>query len=201
MYADWHTDGDGVFHLGQFLDVFRQFSDRPKLEALKADLEAANDAITATVLADTLSEIDPRFEKFKAVIGSIPAGAIPNFISLLLQIITLIVAIQTLKSSDSDHEENLQLQQQHSQLSHEQFEYQKEQDAKRFSEQEEINRRIKNLEEEFNRKIQEISRQESEREYTNKSSSNGHGLKGSLRNKPCSCGSGLKAKKCHPAGC
>ncbi|MDB6061473.1 MAG: hypothetical protein JWM78_1576 [Verrucomicrobiaceae bacterium] len=200
MYVDWHTDENGEFHLGQFFAVFRQFGDRPKLEAFKADLEAANDAVTAVELAETLSELDPRFEKFREVIGLIPAGAIPNFISVLLQIITLVVTIQAWSSSDGNHNEDVQLQQQQFQLSREQFEYQKQQDAKKAKEQEEIERRINNLQAEFNQKMQEISRHGAvslESDETNSHRS----LKGALRNKPCPCGSGLKAKKCHPAGC
>jgi len=204
-YADWSTDEKGVFHLHDVFDYVNKIKDTNKLQSLKADLEAANDAVTAQELADTLADIDPSFLQFKNVIKSIPVNLIANFISILVSIITLVILYQTMQSADENHDENIELQKEQLELSREEFEHEKQQNIKNDIKQSKTNKEIKGLQEqidslrhEFDKKLTQIN---ANNEYViNSKTKTKSTLKGSFRNKPCLCGSGIKAKKCHPDG-
>lgn len=204
-YADWHTDDKGAFHLHEVFDYVRNIKDTSKLQTLKADLEAANDAVTAQELADTLADIDPSFLQFKNVIKSIPTNLIANFISILVTILTLVILYQTMRSADENHDENIELQKEQIKLSREEFEYKKQKDVKRDIKRTETNKEIEDLQEQINSLRQEFDKNIGLINANNKHVSNANikgksNLKGNCRNKPCLCGSGIKAKKCHPDG-
>ena len=205
-YADWNTDSQGEFHLQGFFSALRGLQDVEKLRALKFDLEAANDAVTAHELADTLVELEPSFGKFKKALSSIPANKVGSLLQTLISIITIVIMLKTWQSSDENHEENIALQREQQNLSREQFEYQKERDTKQDSisskadqERDDLKIQIDELQKQFEEKLKEIDSQES-RGDAGAPSVRGAKLKGSCRNKPCTCGSGKKAKKCHPNG-
>jgi len=197
---DSFTDSSGELHVQGLFQHLQQFKDHKKLEALQVNIEAANDAITAVELSEALTELDPSFSQFSKVITSIPPSAIKYFINVLMGIITLVIAYQTWQSADENHDESISLQRDQLELSREEFEYKKEQDKNQESiEKQEIERKINELRFDFERKLREIesSRNRSQRETPIQVKSS---LKGSERNKPCPCGSGRKAKRCHPNG-
>lgn len=197
---DSYTDSEGRLHIQDVFNYVQTFKDTAKLKVLKTDLEAANDKITAEELADTLAEIEPGFDKFKSIIQSLPSASISSFISILVSILTLVILYQTWQSSEDNHNESIGIQKSQLELSREQFEYQKEQDKKDNNsksiadkERENIQKQIDDLKKEFDKKLKNI-------EQKNNSNTTKTRLKGNCRNKPCPCGSGKKAKKCHPNG-
>lgn len=197
-YADWSTDSSGQFHLGGFFSELRAYRDVGKLEELKSELEAANDSVTAQELADVLIEIEPGFKKFKQAIALIPAGKIGTVIQTLVSIITLLVLLNQWSSDEEFKEEQLKLQR-------EQFEYQKERDRKSDSEKSESEKEIENIQRQIDTLQQQLQQNLEENSQgrnlgPRNGSSPGSKLKGNCRNKPCPCGSGKKAKKCHPNG-
>jgi hypothetical protein len=205
-YVDWSTDSKGKFQIKGFFSALRDFEGIGKLQTLKVDLEANNNFITAHELADTLVELDPSFEKFKTVLTSIPSDKTQFFIQTIVSIIMVMIMLQTLQSTDENHDESIGIQREQHNLSREQFEYQKEKDAKQGAtnsaiklEQDELKNKIDLLENEFEEKLNKLENRKFNREsfqqYEGKSK-----LKGNCRNKPCLCGSGIKAKKCHPKG-
>jgi len=198
-----YTDSEGRLHIQDFFKYVQGFKDTAKLKTLKTDLEAANDKITAEELADTLAAIEPDFDKFKSIIQSLPAASISSFIQILVSILTLVILYQTSHSSDENHEESIEIQKSQLDFSREQFEYNKEQDKNNQSnksqadkERENIQKQIDDLKKEFDKKLKNI---EASKENVILPSTKPH-LKGSCRNKSCPCGSGKKAKKCHPNG-
>ena len=200
---DSYTDSEGRLYIQDLFKYVQDFKDTSKLKTLKIDLEAANDKITAEELADTLAGIEPGFDKFKSIIQSLPSASISSFITILVSILTLVILYQTGQSSEENHEESIEIQKSQLKLSREQFEHQKEQDKnnqrsknKADKERENIQKQIDDLKKEFDKKLKDIEvRKEKENSKTNKPH-----LKGNCRNKPCPCGSGRKAKKCHPNG-
>jgi hypothetical protein len=203
---DSFTDSQGHLHIRDLFNYLQNYKDTRKLEELKHSLEAANESITAVELANALAEIEPGFEKFKNLIRSIPGNSISNFINTLVQIILLLIAYQTWQSTEENYHESMEVQRVQLEFSREQFEYQKQQDKNNRDsqkqtekEREEIKRQIEALKAEFERKLKEVGKKSSiaNQQRTSKYKSN---LKGNCRNKPCPCGSGMKAKKCHPNG-
>lgn len=198
-FADWNTDSQGRFHLKGFFSTLSNVKDVEKLRKLKDNLEAANETITAHELADTLVEIEPGFKEFKVALKSIPENKINFLVQTLLTIITLVIMLKTLQSSDENHKESINLQR-------EQFEYQKERDKiqdetrlQEGQERERLQKQIEQLQREFEEKIETINN-EARTKKEIQPSMRGSRLKGSSRNKPCPCGSEIKAKKCHPNG-
>jgi predicted Holliday junction resolvase-like endonuclease len=133
----------------------------------------------------------------------LPAASISSFIHILVSILTLVILYQTWQSSDENHEESIEIQKSQLDLSREQFEYNKEQDKssrnnKSYAEKERenIQKQIDELRKEFDKKLKKI---EASKQNVIAPSIKSH-LKGNCRNKPCPCGSGKKAKKCHPNG-
>jgi hypothetical protein len=197
-YADWSTDSAGKFYLAGFFSELKAFRDVGKLKALKSELKAANDSVTAQELADVLVEIDPNFQKFKQAIASIPAGKIASVIQTLVAIITLLVLLNQSTSDAEFKEEQIELQK-------DQFEYQKERDRKSDSDTSEsekeidsIQRQINSLQEQLQQNLEE-NRHDRNLDHRNSNRQKAE-LKGNCRNKPCPCGSGKKSKKCHPYG-
>ena len=185
-YADWSTDSQGNFHLHGFFNYFRKIESIEKLQNIKAELEAANDAVTATELADTLSELDENFSKFRNAVTAIPPSAIKDFIQTLIMLITLVVMIQTWQSSEEHHDENITINKKQQELAEKQFEYQKDNDiknGKNEDELEDLKRRILELESDFERKLNEIQK-------------HNDNIKPPSRNSPCTCGSGKRYKNC-----
>jgi|GEM_PF-4708580 len=197
---DSFTDSRGELHIQGFFQHLQKFNDHKKLEVLQANIEAANDAITAIELSEALTDLYPSFSQFSKVIASIPPSAIKYFIKVLMGIITLVITYQTLQSEDEHHDESIQLQTNQLELSREEFEYKKEQDKKQESiEKQKIEEQINELRFDFESKLREI---ESKRNRPHQATSvqAKSSLKGNQRNKPCPCGSGRKSKKCHPNG-
>jgi hypothetical protein len=192
-YADWSTDSAGQFYLSGFFSELRTFRDVEKLKELKSELEAANETVTAQELADVLIEIDPGFQKFKQAIASIPVGKIATVIQTLVGIITLLVLLNQWRSDEKFKEEQLNLQK-------DQFEYQKEMDKKSDSEKSESEKEIENIQKQIDTLQQQLQENLEKNNQGRNGSTPGPGLKGNCRNKPCPCGSGKKAKKCHPNG-
>lgn len=191
-FADWSTDSNGQFYLSGFFSELRTFQDVGKLKELKSELEASNDSVTAQELANVLVEIDPRFQKFKQAIASIPVGRINTVINTVLAIITLLLLWNQLRSDEEFQEEQLNLQK-------EQFEYQKERDKKSDSERSKSEEEIENIQRQID-VLQQKLQQNLEENGQGREGAGQPTLKGNCRNKPCPCGSGKKAKKCHPNG-
>ncbi len=206
MILDSFTDSFGKLHVRDIFVHVQHFSDVEKLTTLKSNLEAANEVISAVELTEVLIEVDPAFAKFKELILALPISSIPTLINILLQIIVLVVMYKSMLNTEENHEENLELQSSQLELSREQFEYQKQKDKKDELKQDKVDEDIDNLK----TKIEDL------KEYFVKELNNHNGniqasgainksrklhkLKGNCRNKPCPCGSGRKAKKCHPRG-
>lgn len=200
-YADWSTDSKGNFHLHGFFSFIKQIKNVETLKNIKAELEAANDKVTATELADTLVELDSSFSKFRELIKSIPASAVKDLIQTLIMLLTLVVMYQTLVTSDEQHEETTSILEQQQELEEDKFDYQKQRDSLEDAETKqaeveraELEKKIRDLELSFEKRLEAL-------ENTNKTPVKPKKkLKGCDRNKPCPCGSGKKAKKCHPNG-
>lgn len=194
QYSDWNTDSQGKFQLDGFFGAVRRLKNPEKIETLKADLESANDSITAEELSDVLVAIDPSFQRFSETLRSIPFSAINSLVQTLVAILTLLVIYQNWQSTQDNHQENIELQR-------EQFEYQKLADSEQARDHDrvdQIDAEIERLKRDFENRLRELERpKESKKEASN---SPKPGLKGNCRNKPCPCGSGKKAKKCHPQG-
>ena len=127
----------------------------------------------------------------------------------------MIVSYQTLENTSKDHKDTNALQEQQLELEREKFEYQKQRDTledaqKKLAEvkRKELDRKIQEVESSFEKRLKalessnkipiEPTRQNTvENKIPVKPSMK---LKGCDRNKPCPCGSGKKAKKCHPNG-
>ncbi len=184
--VDWKIDSQGNFQITSLLADIRNINDFEKLRQLNSNLEAANDENIATELTNALEEIDPSFSRYREYLKSIPSGLMLKLIELLVSLIFLYIANATLDAQNESKElseEANEIQRESLELEREKFKYQKQQDALKVKELEE---KIENL----------IEPDKSETtKLPNKCA-----IKGSLRNKPCPCGSGKKAKKCHPYG-
>ncbi len=201
---DGKMSQSGQYVIRDVFNLIGGIKENTLLESIKADLEASNDAITANELADSLVEIDPSFSKFAEVIRSIPSSSVVAFIGVIINIITLVLLYQTLVTNDEHHEEDISLQKEQIQLEREKFEYEKRKDkkedesrSKSTSEAKNIQKQIEKLKLDFEEKFKALEKNNT---TIKKSSKHIKKLKGSLRNKPCLCGSGIKGKKCHPNG-
>jgi hypothetical protein len=194
QYSDWHTDSQGKFQLDGFFGAVRRLKNSEKIETLKTDLEAANDSMTAEELSDVLVAIDPSFQRFRETLRSIPFSAINSLVQTLVAILTLLVIYQNWQTTEENHEENLELQR-------EQFEYQKSMDSEQAKDRDRIDQiddEIEQLKHDFENRLRELESLGEVRKQASEPTKSG--LKGNCRNKPCPCGSGKKAKKCHPQG-
>lgn len=186
-YIDWSTDSQGNFHLHGFFNVVREIKDVEKLKNIKAELEAANDAVTATELADTLAELDPNFSKFRNLVKEIPPSETKFFITTLLQFIILVMMVLTWRSSQEQHDENIKILQDQQVFAKEQFDYQKQRDIsddKTKDEINEINKKISEIQSNFERKLKEIEMKNNKETIP------------PSRVSPCPCGSGMRYKQC-----
>jgi xanthosine utilization system XapX-like protein len=195
--ADSFTDSQGGLHISEFFNYVRNLRDAKKLEELKSNLETADASTTATELADSLAEIEPSFAMFRNLIQAIPT----EFIVMLIGLLTLIVNFQIYQLTKKNNEESLGVQRSQLELSREQFAYQKEKDKNDQTAQ----RQLEKEREIIGKKIADFEKKLNEVEQKSKATTKANPtrtptLKGNSRNKPCPCGSGKKAKKCHPNG-
>lgn len=202
-YADWHTDSEGKFYLDEVFDYIRNIRDSAKVTRMKAELSAANDDISADQLAKILSLLDPNLEKFADSIRSIPSSAIALFINTVVAILALVLAYLAYQQSDAQHRENKAIQDAQLEQTRNQIKYQKERDKRQDRKEEktegdirEIQQKMMELQRKFEEKLGKLEKSRGAK-YPE---AQGKELKGSLRNKPCPCGSGKKAKFCHPNG-
>ena len=203
---DSFTDSAGRLYVKELFDYIQNYRNPQKLEELKNNLEAANDEITAAELADTLAEIEPGFSRFSELIKSLPGSAVTNLINILISLITLVITYQTWIGSTEDHEEKMEIEHEQLEVAREILEYQKQKDKEQKNqdkqaelERENIKAQIEQLKLDFENKLQDAARIQPNQ--TTQSPSTGKTrIKGNQRNKPCPCGSGIKAKKCHPNG-
>lgn len=195
-YPDWHTDVKGKFHFDEILTEIGKIKDTGKLKLVKESLKAANDDFSAEELADTLVELDPAFAKFKGVIKKLPSATVMNFVTMLFTFVSLILVYQQLQVSEETLESSNSFQQQQLDLAKEQFEYQKEQDRLKVEKEEsskDIELKLEAIKREFEKQFKELEVKDNRIKPRPL-------LSAGLRNKPCPCGSGKKAKKCHSRG-
>lgn len=196
--VDSFTDSQGNLHLQGFISRLTSITNTDKLRGFKRQVEAHEDTVTATELTEALTELDPSFSKFGDLIWSIPPSALKYFINLIMGVITLVIAYQAWQSADENHDDSIELQREQLELSREQFEYQKSRDEKQDAiDEQKLQERIESLKADFEEKLQKIQAEEPKKEAKRSAK---HSLKGNMRNKACPCGSGRKAKKCHPGG-
>lgn len=210
VQQDWVIDSQGNFQLREMINEIRNFDNVVRLKEFQEHVtEAANDEITANELADALSEIDPRFTKFKSYIKSLPKKDLAKVIETLLLVLTLVFTISTYmeqseanelaKESNATQVEAVSIQQKQYELDMRKFEIEQSNrntDQKVSELEGKIESLLRSLEEtpatDTPKQRAQPSRPQSTQPECN--------LKGNQRNKPCPCGSGLKAKKCHPYG-
>ncbi|WP_447832505.1 SEC-C metal-binding domain-containing protein [Aeromonas salmonicida] len=199
-YPDWHTDESGTFHFDEIFSQLYKVRDTQKLRVVKENLEAANEDFSAEELAEALVELDPSFNHFSEAIKKLPASAIVTLVSMLFSFITLIIAYQQLLVSNEDLSSNNKFQQQQLDLAREQFEYQKEKDKqeklKNKNSAESLEIEILKTKLDFEQRLRQLEQSSTPIIKTPRST-----IKGNQRNKPCLCGSGKKAKKCHQYYC
>ena len=208
---DWDIDSQGRFQLREIFDEIRNYGNVVRLKEFQEHVtEAANDEITANELADALGEVDPRFAKFKTYIKSLPKKELAIFINALFLLLTLVFTIasyyeqaeanELTKEANATQRESLSIQQQ--QLELDQLKFKTEQ-AKREADQkvdeleDKLELLLKSLEEiPYSVPTQQLAPPSKPKQPAQPQCN----LRGNQRNKPCFCGSGLKAKKCHPFG-
>jgi hypothetical protein len=197
--VDSYTDSSGELRFGKIINQLKTITDVEKLNTFKSQMAANEDQLTAAGLSEALTDLDPSFSNFSSLVSSIPPSAIKYFINLLLAIITLVIAYQTWQSADENHDESLELQRDQLSLAREEFEYNKKQDQNETASGKiHLDEKIDNLRSEFENKLNDIQKANIN---TDKVQLSRRPLKGNARNKPCPCGSGIKAKKCHRNGC
>ncbi|MES9925289.1 MAG: SEC-C metal-binding domain-containing protein [Candidatus Thiodiazotropha endolucinida] len=203
---DSFTDSAGRLYVKDLFDYIQNYRKPQKLEELKNNLEAANDEITAGELADTLLEIEPGFSRFSELIKSLPGSAVTNLVTILISLITLVITYQTWVGGAEEHEEKMEIERAQLEIARENLEYQKQMDKEQENqdkqaelEREKIKAQIEQLKLNFEKKLKDAAR--TQPSQTTQTPTKGKTrIKGNQRNKPCPCGSGLKAKKCHPNG-
>ncbi|MGR3970360.1 hypothetical protein [Shewanella sp. 1180_01] len=93
---DWHIDSLGKFQLRELINEIRNFDNIVRLREFQEQVtEAANDEYTSDELADALSELDPRFTKFKSYIRSLSAHELARVIEALVLLLTLVFTISS----------------------------------------------------------------------------------------------------------
>ncbi|HHX8662398.1 SEC-C domain-containing protein [Vibrio alginolyticus] len=209
IQQDWDIDSQGNFQLREMVNEIRNINNVVRLREFQEHVyEAANDEITANELADALSEVDPRFAKFKNYIKSLPEKDLKKVVETLLLVLTLVFTIASYveqseandlaKESNDTQANAVSIQQKQYELDKRKFEAEQT--------QRESDRRVLELEEQIETLLRSIEEmpvidnsnriQPSDALPVQPKSK----LKGNQRNKPCLCGSGVKAKKCHPYG-
>ncbi len=210
IQQDWDIDSQGNFQLREVVNEIRNFDNVVRLREFQEYVtEAANDEITANELADALSEVDPRFAKFKSYIKSLPKKDLKKVIETLLLVLTLVFTIasyleqseanELTRESNATQLEAVSIQQKQYELDERKFEAEQS--------QRDSNQRVSELEEQIESLLNSLEeapvgdkpKQNVQPPKTSPTQPKCN-LKGSQRNKPCFCGSGLKAKKCHPYG-
>ncbi|MCG9630877.1 SEC-C domain-containing protein [Vibrio sp. Isolate30] len=197
-YADFKIDRSGKIHISDIFKDLKKISSNEKLEAIKEKL-AANDDIGANEFVDALVNVDPSFNKYRQAVLNL---SLPSLEFLVTTIISLIALVLTLRANTLTEDGN-EIMRQQIELSKQQFEYQKLQDLKaeeavnaKQKELAESKQQIDALKAQVDALLQELLSEEPPKEMKKPKPL----LKASLRNKLCLCGSGKKAKKCHPRG-
>ncbi|MEH6784269.1 MAG: SEC-C domain-containing protein [Alcanivorax jadensis] len=210
---DWSLDRHGRLELKGFFNELKGLKDPDVISAIRERLDAANeDRITAEALTDALVEIEPAFERYRKAIAALPGKHLKQLITVMLILLPVVWQMRSYYQAQEHHNENMDMLRAQQTLSEQQFEYQKERDraedlradAER-AEQDRLEERVKEIERDFEERLKKL-----EAESFNGSQSKGNQsaavqkqprIKGADRNKPCPCGSGIKAKKCHPERC
>lgn len=211
---DWTLDRNGRLELKGFFNELKGLKDPDAISAIRERLDAANeDRISAEAFADALVEIEPGFEKYRKTIAGLPSQHLKYLLTVVLPgLLTVIFTIRSYYQDQQHHDENMEIMRAQQGLLEQQFEYQKERDraedlraSAERDEQDLLEERIKEIERNFDERLNKL-----EAESLNESRPKGGQsagvqeqpkIKGAERNMPCPCGSGIKAKKCHPERC
>ncbi|MCS0301516.1 SEC-C domain-containing protein [Vibrio diabolicus] len=205
IQQDWDIDSQGNFQLRDMVNEIRNLDNVVRLKEFQEYVhEAANDEITANELADALSEVDPRFAKFKSYIKSLHKKDLKKVVETLLLVLTLVITIasyveqseanELAKESNETQAKAVSIQQNQYELDKRKFEAEqshRESDQRVSELEEQIEVLLRSLEDKPNQSVQPPKTPPSQPKCN---------LKGNQRNQPCFCGSGQKAKKCHPYG-
>ncbi|ANQ26012.1 hypothetical protein BA894_05970 [Vibrio natriegens] len=212
IQQDWDIDSQGNFQLRDMVNEIRNLDNVVRLKEFQEYVhEAANDEITANELADALSEVDPRFAKFKSYIKSLHKKDLKKVVETLLLVLTLVITIasyveqseanelakeanELAKESNETQAKAVSIQQNQYELDKRKFEAEqshRESDQRVSELEEQIEILLRSLEDKPNQSVQPPKTPPSQPKCN---------LKGNQRNQPCFCGSGQKAKKCHPYG-
>lgn len=169
----------GIYKTKELFRFIRDISDEEKLIRLSRVLEAASDKTTPEELTHELSSIDFGFNKFSALLKSIPFDKRIIILNTLLTFI--LVLISTLQFAKEDPLDRL--------VEIEEARFEREQNEIKDAEIENkgFDEKIKILEEKFEELLNQKDKIEKKKP-----------VKGSLRNKDCPCGSKKKTKCCHP---
>lgn len=211
LQQDWEIDSDGRFQLHELLTELRNEQLAPKLKEFKGNFEAANDTVSGEDLADVLEQVEPKFARFRQVLSNLSPKAIELTVTIILTIITIQQCYLMSESNELASESNelqekeLSIQERQLKLEEEKLDFERhklevaKEEAALASKVAELESTLDELTKSPERDLPPLS----STNYPPKVKTLREGtrsLKGSLRNKPCPCGSGLKAKKCHPQG-
>lgn len=200
---DGETTPTGQYRIREFIRDLRDLSQRESIETLSNSLQAANEEMTPEDLAEVFEEIDPRFSKYRGLIVSLSPAAFSVLVSLVATIVTLLTVLVMHRSNEIAEEGN-ELQREANLLQRESIELQRQtagQATPAANEIPEIQQRLQDLENTLEQLYQENLEDRKARKPTLTPTTQPRKftpVKGSLRNKPCPCGSRKKTKHCHP---
>jgi len=191
LMASMHTDEHGKLHISDFFNLLQSHKDINKLNEAKKHLQKVSHNATIKEVVDTLTDIDPEFEKYTNVIKSIPVG-------MIIELLILMVAYMSYTTLGKQHSETMEMEESKLAFEREKFKYEKEHITKNETDKDikKVSAEIEKLKHEFETKLQQTNK--NQKSAKNNKSGTKSKLKGKDRNKLCSCGSGKKAKNCHP---
>ena len=192
LMASVSTNEEGKIHIHDFFTLLQTNRDINKLNKAKKHLQKVSHNVTTKEVVDTLTDIDPRFEKYTNVIKSIPVG-------MIIELLVLMVAYMTYSALGEYHSETMKMEESKLELEREKFEYEKQHVTKNKTEKDikKVSEEIEKLKHKIEIKLQQTNNKNQKSAKNNIPEAKSK-LKGKDRNKPCSCGSGKKAKNCHP---
>ena len=164
------SDPLGSWALQGFLSQLRSLEDVAELQTGLEELESSPQGVTPQDIADLLTGIGPAFAIYTDLILHIPVAATRDFFDMLQQTVTLIQSENFLQAEAQTTPNKNEIAT----------------DA--------IIDRVGDI---FLRKV--LALEGGSKQPITKQSKR-RGVSGSMRNKPCPCGSGKKMKKCHPRG-
>lgn len=199
--ADATTDALGNVHIREAFKYLRSIDDPVRLRAIKSKLEAVSQPGSGAAVAAELDEVDAEFGAMVAAyLKDTPRVDVVMLAKAFVALLTLWLVFRTYQATT----QGVAAQEAQVAISAAQFEYQKARDAKQDSaaealrqDPEQLLQRIQQLE----RSVQDQLETRSGPYKQQRPAGPTERLKGADRNKPCACGSGMKAKKCHPNGC